>query len=77
MELQEQEGGGARKPSLSRVNKCFEILGKCFDDAATVVIYNPADEVVPHLGVYQRVMQLIRRELLSKIVQFSGAVIIK
>ena len=69
MELQEQEGGGAHKePSLSRVNKCFEILGKLFDDAALVVRYSPADEVIPHLGVYQRVMQLVRRELHGKMV---------
>lgn len=47
LELQEQEGGVAPSLSSSRVNKCLKFL----------------DEIIPHLGVYQRVMQLVKREI--------------
>lgn len=46
-ELKLQELEGGGAPTLHRVNKCFEIL----------------DEVIPHLGVFQRVIQLLKHEL--------------
>ena len=65
LELQEQEGGGA--PSLSRVNKCFQVFGRwfCVTVVLTCMSVCLTDEVIPHLGVYQRVIQRIRQELHS------------
>jgi len=70
-------GSGQEGPTPSRIQLCFEVLGMfdeqppiklcCLNEQQpppnTLPTSSHADEVVPQLGVFQRVMKMLRNEL--------------
>jgi hypothetical protein len=57
-------------PSQERIDTCFQVLGKlksCCPRPCTCtctrIVHIHADDLLVHLGIYQRVMKLVRDEL--------------